>query len=366
MNAELYQLANQLAAGSQPDNAAPSQPLGDKEIKHYSDTILAKIHANKKQNTRADHPKHSNTRGRSHRALKYASAVACATLLLCVTVFSEDVHAAIEHISWSIGSALGLSGDLADYREIINTSSTDKGYVITLQEVVAADKKLVVNYTIQREDGQSMGEIPAVTFDQLYINGIKQFGGASGGSGFLDDAHTAVGISWAFDIDNVDMARENTYRLHIEALQEDTETIVKGNWNFSFCADGSELIADTVHIPIGKEFALEEGITVTLKELTLNELEQRISYDISGSSRYILRLDATDSAGKQAQFETKVFDGSTGNGYMQNAEILLDGRIDPSAKTVTMTLYTVKLPEESGQMSNDYTQIGEAFVLNIN
>lgn len=369
MNAEFYQLANQLTADSQSNSAAPSKRLSGKEISRYSDTVLARIHASEKQNTIADRQKHCKTKGRAHRMLKYTAAAACTALLLCATVFSEDAHAAIEHISWSISSALSLPDDLANYCEVINTSAVDKGYVITLQEVVAADEKLVVNYTIQREDGQSMGEIPAVTYDRLYINGIRQFGGASGGSGFLDDAHTAVGISWAFDIENMDMAKENTYRLHVNALQEDTKDAVKGSWDFSFCADGSELIADTVRIPIKKEFTPEEGITITLEELTLNELEQRVSYRVSNSTDknacQLLRIDATDSTGKQVQFETKVFDSATGDGYMQNAEILLDGRIDPTAKTVAMTLYATSLPEESGQMSNDYTQVGEPFELRI-
>ena len=366
MNAQFYELANQLAANSSQDADTSSKRLSDEEIKTFTDTVLTRIHAGEKQNTMAQHAKYTKKRRRAHRVMKYTAAAACTALLLCATVFSEDVHAAIEHINWSLSNALGLPEDLDNYRSVINTTATDNGYVITLQEVVAADEKLVVNYTIQREDGKSMGEIPASIFERLYINGKRQFGGVSGGSGFLDDAHTVVGVSHAFDVDGINMAKENTYRLHVDSLEENMETDVKGNWLFSFSADGSELIADTVRIPIGKDFTLEGGATITLDELTSNKLEQRIIYHIDGESNHIFRIDAIDNTGKHVEFDTKIFDSASGHGYMQNQEIMFDGRINPTAVTVTITLSGMELPEESGRMSDDYKQIGESIELNIN
>ena len=106
-------------------------------------------------------------------------------------------------------------------------------------------------------------------------------------------------------------------------------------------------------------------MTVTLDELTMNELEQRITYHTDGSSGYLLQLTATDPAGRQAQFDTKIQDAD-GTGYMQNQEIICDGRIDESANTVTMVLYAMEMPKDSGRMDNDYRQVGEVFEVKIN
>ena len=50
---------------------------------------------------------------------------------------------------------------------------------------------------------------------------------------------------------------------------------------------------------------------------------------------------------------------------MQNEEVIDDGRLSAEAKSVTMTLYAVKLPESDGRISDDYVQVGEAFELKL-
>ncbi|MDE6739905.1 MAG: DUF4179 domain-containing protein, partial [Lachnospiraceae bacterium] len=278
MNNKFYQLANNLTSEHHTDSDVQAARLSDLEIKKYSDTVLTRIRNNKYNTAPENHNisdipnagnRHTASRGRRtiRKTAQYAAAAACLALVLGVAVFSSDVHAAIEHIRWSLSSALGLSGDLADYRDIINTTVTDHGYMITLQEVIATDEKLVVNYTIQREDGEFMGEIPLMPdSDLLYINGKNVTDAVSGGSGFIDDEHTIVGISSTFDVPGIDMAQENTYQLKLESLNNyDSDTKIKGTWNFSFTADGSDIITDTTTLPISRTFTIVEGVTVTLE-----------------------------------------------------------------------------------------------------
>ena len=346
MNKKAYELANNINMEAEIGTCGHTKPLSPAEIKHYRKTFRKRTgkHAKKA------YPKY---------------AAAClAALFLSAAVVSGDAHAAIEHIRWSISSALGLPGSLEKYREVIDTSVTDNGYVFTLQEVVATEDKLVINYTVAREDGLSLGEIPCVPDATLYINGIAIRNGSSGGSTFLDDANTILGVDMSYETSDIDMSRENTYQIRFRSLGN--ETNVRGKWDFEFTADAAELLADTRRIPIGKEFLIADGITVTLEELSLNELEQRISYSIKGTSNQILMLMAEDTDGRQVEFDTKIYDGNTGEGYMQNQEILYDVRISETADTVSLTLYSMELPEESGKMSNDYRQIGETFALKIN
>ncbi|MBD5454466.1 MAG: DUF4179 domain-containing protein [Lachnospiraceae bacterium] len=350
MRKEAYTLANEIGAKWKFDTSYQKERLEIEEIEKYKKAVMNKIRMENKK---------GSGKG-SHRMV--AAAACMAALIFSTAVFGEKVYAAIEQISWNIGSALGLSGDLAAYSSVVHTSVTDSGYVITLQEVVVAEKKLVANYTLQREDGEPMEKI-YVPVGNLSINGKTSLGGSSGGGQFLNEEHTITGIEMSYDIiDYVDLAQENSYQLKFEEIDIDS---VKGKWNFQFTADGTDLIADTLRVSLQKEFFIEDGVSIVLEELTLNELEQRISYHIEGSSDYIAMVQVEDGAGHLIKFNTSRFDGRSGNGYMLNEEIIEDGRIAEDAESVTFTLYVVPIPRESGQMSNDYVQVGEAFTVDI-
>ena len=347
MNREAYKLANEIKTELKAPGDYLSECPSDVEMKRYKNAVLSEI---KKE-------KHT---GKS--IFRRASVAACAALMLIAgtVAFGDEVHAAIKQIGWNISSALGISEDLDDYKEIVNTSVTDKGYVITLQEAVVSEEKLVVNYTLQREDGQPM-ENYLTPDGGLYINGKRMTGGAGGSSGFLDEEQRSLGIVAEYEAPGVDLSGENEFRLAFNQLG--FEDGVKGKWEFAFTADGTDLIADTKRTEIGKAFELPDGVTVTLKELAVNDLEQRIPYDLSGPTSYILMVKAEDALGNQVEFGVRTQD--TKSGYMQNEEVIDDGRLDANGGTVTMTLYAVELPEEDGQISDDYVQIGEPFELEI-
>ena len=350
MRKEAYTLANEIGAKWEFDTSYQKERLETEDIEKYKKAVIDNIRMeNKKERRKAPR--------------RMVAAAACmAVLIFSTAVFGEKVYAAIEQISWSIGSALGLSGDLAAYSSVVHTSVTDSGYVITLQEVVVAEKKLVANYTLQREDGEPMEKI-YVPVGNLSINGKTSLGGSSGGGQFLNEEHTITGIEMSYDIiDDVDLTQENSYQLKFEEIDIGS---IKGKWNFQFTADGADLIADTLRIPLQKEFIIEDGVSIVLEELTLNELEQRIFYHIEGSSEYMVMVQVEDSAGRQIEFSTSRFDGISGNGYMQNVEVIEDGRIAEDAESVTFTLYVKNIPQESVQMTHDYVQVGEPFTIDI-
>lgn len=347
MDREAYKLANEIKTELGAHGESLWECPGDMEMKRYKNTVLNEIKKEKRTKR--------NTFSR-------ASVAACAALMLIAgtVAFGDEVHAAIKQIGWNISSALGISEDLADYKEVVNTSVTDKGYVITLQEAVVSEEKLVVNYTLQREDGKPM-ESYLTPNGSLYINGKLMTGGAGGSAGFLDEEQMVLGALTNFEAADMDLSGENEFRLVFDQLG--FEDGVKGKWEFAFTADGTELIADTKRTEIGKSFELPDGVTVTLKELAMNDLEQRIPYDLSGPTSYILMVKATDAQGNQVEFGVRTQDRKSG--YMQNEEVIDDGRLDAQGGTVTMTLYAVALPEEDGRISDDYVQVGEPFEVEI-
>lgn len=365
MNREAYELANRIETELGADEDYLKERPDDIAMKRVKTHVLQEIKKEKQTKKR-------NLRG--------VTAAACAALMLLAgtVFFGDEVHAMMKQISWSIGNALGISSDLADYREVVNTSITDGEYIVTLQEVAVTEEKLIISYTIGREDGQSPEELIDASGGadlekgiypetDWYINGEKTQSAVLADYRFIDDEKTVVGAvaQLQFLTSEMDISQENEYKIGF----------YRNRWNiafhvgeFSFKADGTDLFADTKRTDINKTFELPDGVKVTLNELATNELEQRISYSLSASTNYIVKVKAVDSSGNQAEFGARV-QGSE-SGYMQNERIVYDGevyyiRLDDSAESVTMTLYAVELPNESGKASHDYEQIGESFELKL-
>lgn len=351
MNREAYELANEIGAKLGAEGDCLIDGLKETDMKKYETAVLAEIRKEKKKPMAL----------RSYRGLAVA---ACAAMMVFVgtAAFGDQVHAAIRQISWSIGSALGISADLADYREVVNTSVSDKGYVVTLQEAVVSEGALVTNYTVQREDGQPL-EWDQIPDGCLFINGETVSPGGSGSAGYLDEEQTVMGIVETYQIpDSVDLSQDTAFRLSFNRIGYENGNEVKGSWEFAFNADGAELMAETRRVELGKEFELPDGVKVTLNEFTSNDLEQRITFSCTGGTRYLLMVMAENQKGEQVEFGLRSSDEKSG--YLQNEEILYDGRLDDTEGNIwTMTLNAVELPEEDGQISDAYVQIGEGFTL---
>ena len=119
MKKTAYILANNIKTETAWDGAAEKASLTDAERKRYQKFIVENI---------ANEGNRSAGKAAIKRRTRWISAAACAAVLfLSMTVFGENVYAAIEQISWSLGNALGISDDLADYKEIVHTSVSDSG-----------------------------------------------------------------------------------------------------------------------------------------------------------------------------------------------------------------------------------------------
>ncbi len=351
MKKEGYRLANSIVTDTEQYEAGS---LKKSEKEQYKKYILSEIRKEQKIQRKAP------------RWVAIAAGAA-AVLLLTGTLFHNEVYAAIEHIRWNIGTALGLENDLTRYSDIVDTAVSDDGYIITLQEAVATEEKLVINYTVQRADGGEM-DIMLNPEESLFINGNLVRGGVTGGAGYLDDTRTVLGFARSYFLEGKDLSGENSFELRIHKLTGgENETLARGKWNFAFTADGAELIADTKRLSIGTAYTLPNGVTVTLDEFTTNDLEQRVTYHASDAAAldYDLKLVAEDEQGRITQFYVKTFGGKECTGYMQNAEVLDQGRIAGDAGKVTVTLYAAPMPKENGKMDGEYVQAGEPAVWDL-
>ena len=321
------------------ENAFREEQLDEDSKKYYQQSVLAAIRKDR----------------RMIRRKRLRAAAACLVVLAAATaLFHNEVRAAIGQVSYSLRMALGLDSDLVAYKEVIHTSVSDGGYIVTLQEAVAASGKLAVSYTVQREDGRPFHDgfdlrgifDTTGSFDvedQLFINGKEAGQFREREQHFLNEQETVLGGRISYDLAQIDLSGQNTYDLRLH--------FGKGNWNFRFQADGSELYADTKRMALGNCYRLPNGTRVTLDELIVNELEQRITMHTSEDgdlSRYIITLQATDEQGRTTGFYVADVKGTECIMYAEKNSF-------PAADTATVRMYVEEFVEagpetEQGQV----------------
>ena len=98
MNKKAYEFANDMNMEAEVKACSHAWQLSSAEVAHYRRQFRKR------------------SKNHSLRAYPRYAAACLAALLLSAALFSGDAHAAIEHIRWSISSALGLSSSLEKYR----------------------------------------------------------------------------------------------------------------------------------------------------------------------------------------------------------------------------------------------------------
>ncbi len=287
---------------------------------------------------------------RARRRKQMRTAAACLALLAAVTaVFHEEVRAAIGRIGYSLGTALKLQDSLDEYKEVVRTTIRDGGYLVTLEEAAVAPQKLVLSYTVRREDGQPFTNgfenayqtDPWTCFnvkDQLYINGVQTVENRICRLDFLDEEETILGGQNSYDITDTDLALENTYDLKL--------SYGSGNWNFRFKADGAAIYGDAKQMALGNRFVLPDATVLTLDKLCVNALEQKILLHASEKNAleaYAITLETVDDRGRSAEFYLSGSeDGIHYTMYASGGSYLAE-----DAKSAAVTMYAVKF-EKAG------------------
>ena len=293
--------------------------------------------------------------------------VACAVFVISLeggALFGNEIAASAKSIAWKISNLLGIDKNLQDYATVLNTSKSDNGYTITLNEVILDEKNLLVSTTIKGEKKLTNN---VETVGDVYING-KQ---VSLACGYKDNNLNDYMVESVSDFelsDDIDTQKE----LEIEIVYNQIgfgDDSVKGNWKFRFVTDGSNLAADTIHIPLNTDFELENGATIHLTEYTSNKLGEKIYFAITGVSEsecadYDMKLEGQDNLKNKVKFYLSYMKGDKGKGCF---EISTPGNgVRSDASSIVLIPYAVKLPESSGQLSHDFEKTGKEIIINLN
>ncbi|MDE7311017.1 MAG: DUF4179 domain-containing protein [Eubacterium sp.] len=344
MKQEWYELANEIDSSAEADTEEETR-IDASITRNYKQDAFAAIRRKKH-------------REKGRRAV--AAAACLAVMAAATAVFHKEAQAAIEQIRYSISAALGK--DMSRYREAVHRSVSDAGYRITLEDAIVAEEELLISYTVQRENGEKIGQYCSIT-GKLSVNGKQAAVSAGSSGGCLDPEQKIYGCQVSYRIPDVDLSGKNKYELEFE----DREHKAKGNWKIQFEAYGSELFAETKTIQIGVSYQLPDGNQLTLDELALNELAHRVTfYTQKQGLKNEIELRAADDMGTTIRFPMAEF--VNGKGVFENGYLIEDGEpkrnwVAKDAKKLTITVYISELSETGGE--SGWKQAGDAVELDL-
>lgn len=334
MNKNIYEMLNEV----------------ETDLSEYQDEHLSELENKRIKKKVMSHMKKKN----SGRKIAVAACICLCAVGLAAGPFKGQVQAAMKYVSYTIANSLGIQKDLSPYESVLNQSVSDAGVTITLNSVILDENELVVSTTevydreLKENDMSTIG-------GSIYINGKDVSTGASGGTAQADP-HTMESVMH-YDIEGLDTSG----KLDFELVFNDREG--SGSWEFAFAADGSKLSIDTYRMALDNSFELPDGTEVTLNEFTNNALGEKIYFTYNTERcNYDMKLEGSDDQGNEISFYLSR--AGSGKGRFNFDD--LKPHLGDDVSSLTLTLYAVAFPEESGKMSNDFQQIGEAFTINLN
>lgn len=270
-----------------------------------------------------------------------------------------------------IASFMGIQENLDDYKTIINKVITNNGVTVQLNEVILDENEFTVSYSVTYDKklseiyNEKQNEVDEAWhgFNGISINGKGLNTGSGGGSRSIDD-YTIQSVL-TYDIGELDLSGDLNIKLSCSPVGENEDSNKKDeDWVFEFKTNGDQLKIDTKEIFIGNKFTLGNGTEYTLQKYTDNSLGQKIYASISNfkiEPMYDVKLKGTDDLGNNVEFFSS---HSTKNDALFKIENIY-GNLNENSKTLNLTPYAAKYPEQSGKMDGEYKKVGEPFTVDL-
>lgn len=304
------------------------------------------------------------------RKNKKGIAVAALAVIVIgsIGLFGTDAGAEImAKMSESISESIGIHKDLESYNTVMNKSITDNGITIQLNEIILdqSQNQLVISETISSQNMLKENDLYN-TNKTIYINNKRvKFISESGRSKRIDDySEQSVYEYNLSSLKDMDLSGDLNIKIEYSKVMVNHKNPKKGKWVFQFKTNGDALKIDTKEITLNNSFVLENGEKVILEKYTSNALGQNVICSIENYNKnehYDVMLKGTDDLGNKVEFYLKR--GSKESMVLRYDN--LDRNLDENAKELTLTPYSVKFPEQSGKMSNDFKQAGEEFKISL-
>ncbi|MEW9096700.1 MAG: DUF4179 domain-containing protein [Clostridiaceae bacterium] len=186
-------------------------------------------------------------------------------------------------------SSFNYNGKFQDYAEVIGETRSDKGYEVTLDEIVVDDYSLMIIYTIKAEEkveelmNKEKSTFPYTPDKSIKINN-KEIKGAAGGNYRIIDDKT-VQVMMDHDISKDDIPNNFTMDINFNKINN-----VTGDWRFKFNASKNK-IEDTIKTyDINKKYTFKddtgEEIELIVDKITFSSISTVITFKADKEFEY--------------------------------------------------------------------------------
>lgn len=293
--------------------------------------------------------------------------VAVAVLLICTLAlgpFQQETYAQIKTITYSVKEMLGKETDLSAYETVVGKTIAKDGFIVTVNDVVMDRNEMVVSYTVTAED---LDDTTVNCSLDVKVNG-KSVGGGSTGQSWMADDNNMVSVDKVY-VDDVDVNKKNYYTLvfYVNEVNPDAEYILLEAGKIGsvkFVASGEQLAGETTTVSVDKFCEFPNGDRIRFTKLSYNRMGPKIFCESeNGNLNYEVWLKGTDNLGNEMYFYLTHFEGDGESWFILADDIEHDFHAE--ANSITLQIYAVEMPEQSGEIGNDYQSIGEPFTIQL-
>ncbi|MGL4450871.1 MAG: DUF4179 domain-containing protein [Sarcina sp.] len=294
-----------------------------------------------------------------------------------ITPFGQNVIASINLPTYELEYLLNSDKEFADYKTVVDQSISDNGVTIKLNEVVLDEDMFRVSSTIHIENKEKKYNF-ASGDGIVYINGKRVSGGGGGGLEEVGENTFASCYDHHIDLEKVDLSKPLDIKIKIrnveayenqEGTMAEGETVksknksIKGNWDFEFTVDPSEILGDTKIIESGVKVENEDG-NLTIDRFTSNKIGEKlyVTFGKRAFEDHSIQFTGTDNLGNKIEFGLR---------YRENNKAMfesfdLDGYgISDKATEIILQAEVMKYPETNSEMLDEYVKFGEPFTIKI-
>lgn len=214
---------------------------------------------------------------RSYIKIAKGSSIAAAILLVILIgvgitspALAKNIPI-INSITQMLNDKYGSHGEYTSYSQLVDKSVTDQGIMVTINEAMADDTKIILGYTFKSD---SKIENKDLLLGNLYVatkvNGSNLMGG--GGSGeFIDDFTYVNSLEAKYNTSSL----SNKLKVNINVKEI---LGVEGNWDFAFTVSKDELINNSTVFNTNVKVDLPDQVN-TIEKVVLSPIDTTLFYN---------------------------------------------------------------------------------------
>ena len=326
----------------------------DHDLSYYDEITITEFEIKKmKKNWRK-----AKRNGDCYKSAR-AACMAVIGVIAIITLFHKQVYATVRSMAYEINFL--IDKNIEEYKTDCNINKKDKGYTITLNEVILDRDELIVSTTVSSKEKITAEHLSIQGYVTITGKGIDSESGGFGQNYERVDDYTFHVVT-DFDMNDLnDINQKLLINLEITEISFPFSTYdetVKGNWDFKFKADGAKLAEATKSIPLDQVITFPDGQQIRFTEYVTNNLSDKLYYEILTDEiiekykyyglRYDVMLEGEDNLGNIVQYD--MGGGDHNGGKIQSVEP--SKRAAGDAEEVYLKVYAKRVKNNAEESSN--------------